>query len=124
MDSLSILVYNFDENAGKSLRKIVSEEDLLRIIKNYDDEIEFLIRCTGLSGKFRILRYRLERENLMRKVENALEPERVMNPRESFISRLSSEAAVSSGCYTSSDALSLRTTFKGIGAELILIDKK
>ena len=60
----------------------------------------------------------------MRKVENALEPERVMNPRESFISRLSSEAAVSSGCYTSSDALSLRTTFKGIGAELILIDKK
>ena len=124
LDSLSILVYNFDENAGKSLRKIVSEEDLLRIIKNYDDEIEFLIRCTGLSGKFRILRYRLERENLMRKVENALEPERVMNPRESFISRLSSEAAVSSGCYTSSDALSLRTTFKGIGAELILIDKK
>ena len=39
LDSLSILVYNFDEIAGKSLRKIVSEDDLLRIAKNYDDEI-------------------------------------------------------------------------------------
>lgn len=124
LDSLSILVYNFDEIAGKSLRKIVSEDDLLRIAKNYDDEIEFLIRCTGLSGKFKIIRCRLERDIIIRRLENSLNPEKIMDPRESFISRLSSEASVSSACYASSDALSLRTTFKGIGAELILIDKK
>jgi hypothetical protein len=44
--------------------------------------------------------------------------------RDIFINKLLSEAFITSGSYTSSDALSLRTTFKGIGAELILIDRK
>ena len=124
LNSLSILVYNFDENAGKSLRKIQTQEDLLRIVRNYDEEIEFLVRCTGLSGDFSLLRCRLERENLMAKISNSLKSEANMSPREAFISRLASEALVSSASYTSSDALSVRTTFKGLGAELILIDKK
>ena len=34
-----------------------------------------------------------------------------------------SEANITTGSYMSSDALSIRTIFKGIGAELILIDK-
>ena len=50
----SILVYNYDENVGRSLRKIHTENDLLRLVRHYDDEIEFLIRCNGFSGLYRI----------------------------------------------------------------------
>lgn len=123
LKSLSILVYNFDENAGKALRKITNREELLRMVKNYDSEIEFLIRCTGLSGDFRVIRYRLEKENLMSRIVREIGPQQCADPRESFINKLTSEANVSVGNYVSSDALSVRTIFEGMGAELILIDK-
>ncbi|HIU25117.1 MAG TPA: helix-turn-helix domain-containing protein [Candidatus Copromorpha excrementigallinarum] len=124
LDSLSILVYNFDENIGRSLRKIVGEEDLLRIVRNYDEEIEFLVRCTGLSGTFKILRYRIEKDTFTSKIENSINPLKNTDYRANFINRLASQASVSVGSYTSSDALSIRSTFKGAGAELVLLDKK
>jgi AraC-like DNA-binding protein len=123
LTSLSILIYNFDSNISKSLRKILGEEDLLRIVRNYDDETEFLVRCTGLSGDFRIMRYRLERQNFIRKITDNINPEKDLSPRERFINTISAEANVSTRNYMSSDALSVRTIFQGLGAELILIDK-
>lgn len=123
LDSISILVYNIDENAGRSLRKILYEEDLLRIVKNYNEETEFLVRCTGMSGDFKILRYRMEKDGFLRKITEDLSPAENMDKRTQFINKLCSEAWVSSDDYISSDALSIRTTFNGIGAELILIDK-
>ena len=44
--------------------------------------------------------------------------------REEFISGLLMEPSVNSVKYTSSDTLSIRSIFKGLGAELILIDSK
>lgn len=123
LDSISILVYNFDENVGRSLRRILYEEDLLRLARNYNEEIEFLVRCTGMSGDFRIMRYRLERDNLINRLKDSTNPSTESDIRDMFIRKLSSDARVSSDDYTSSDALSVRTTFKGMGAELILIDK-
>jgi hypothetical protein len=124
LDSLSILVYNFDEEVGKGLRKVMTEEELLKVVKQYDEDIEFLVRCNGLSGDFRILRYRYEKENIALRLEHELNHEKMADQRDIFINKLLSEAFITSGSYTSSDALSLRTTFKGIGAELILIDRK
>ena len=43
-------------------------------------------------------------------------------PRERLLKKLSEEATVSGAVFTSSDAISVRSVFKGIGAELILID--
>lgn len=123
LNSLSILVYNFDENAGRNLRKIMSKDDLLRIVRNYENEIEFLVRCTGLSGNFRIIRYRLEKENLIAKIARETAVKTKRSVRENLINKLSSEAKVSTSSYVSSDALSVRTIFEGIGAELILIDR-
>ncbi len=123
LNSISILVYNFDVNVVRSLKKIGREEDLRRVVRNYDNEMEFLIRCTGLSGNFRIVRYRLERENILARLNERLEAEKIINPRQAFINRAMSGANISISNKVSSDALSVRTIFKGIGAELILIDK-
>lgn len=123
LDSLSILVYNFDNNVIRSLKRIASHDELMRIVRNYDKEMEFLIRSTGFSGSFRIIRYRLEKDNIMARVRDVIEPDRKNDAREAFINNLTSEANVSTGSYITSDTLSVRTIFKGIGAELILIDR-
>ncbi|MCQ2545157.1 MAG: hypothetical protein MJ144_01830, partial [Clostridia bacterium] len=124
LSSISILVYNFDENVSKSLKRIGSSSDLLRVIRNYDGESEFLVRCTGLAGQFRILRYRLERDNFLQKIEDMGKSADEENARAKLLNRLAGYATVSSGMFSSSDALSIRSIFKGIGAELIFIDLK
>jgi hypothetical protein len=86
--------------------------------------MEFLVRCTGFSGDIKAIRYRIDRENFTRRIENSMNPQKESDMRENFINKLMTEPAVSSANYTSSDALIIRTTFKGIGAELILLDKK
>jgi hypothetical protein len=124
LTSLSILVYNFDDNVCKSLKRIGSNQDLLRVIRNYDGEAEFLVRCTGLSGQFRVLRYRMDRENLTGKIEAQTKQGEELSDREKLLSSLSEKPSISSATYFSSDALSLRSVFKGIGSELIFIDLK
>ncbi|NLD20208.1 MAG: AraC family transcriptional regulator [Clostridiales bacterium] len=124
LDNMSVLVYNFDENVGNALKKINSREELLRLVQSYDEEIEFLVRCTGLSGSYKMLRYRLEKENLDKMLTGAINPVRSADGRELLIEQLSSAAMITSDDHISSDALSIRTTFRGMGAELILIDKE
>lgn len=124
LTSLSILVYNLDDNVCKSLKRIGSNSDLLRVIRNYDGEAEFLVRCTGFSGQFRILRYKMDREIILRKIEEQSKAEEEYSVRERLLKKLSVEPEVTSASYSSSDALSVRSVFKGIGAELILIDIK
>lgn len=124
LDSLSILMYNFDENVVRSLKKIGSQEDLLRICRRYNEEAEFLVRCNGFDGDFRILRWRLDTDNILSRLETAIEPQHDTDIRGKLLNDLSAKAAVSAETFTTSDALSIRTVFRGIGAELVLIDSK
>ena len=124
IDSLSILVYNFDENVARSLRKIPSQEDLLRIAQRYNEEMEFLIRCTGLDGEYRIHRWRLDRENIMGRIERAIDPTRRMDTRQSLLMEMTEKPAVSCETIACSDMISLRSILRGLSAELILVDSK
>ena len=124
LSSLSILVYNFDDNVSKSLKRIGTNADLQRLIRNYDGEAEFLVRCTGMSGQFRVLRFRMDRDNLIGKIEAHNRRAGDLSAREELLNRLAEEPSISSATYFSSDALSLRSVFKGMGSELILIDLK
>lgn len=124
LDSISILVYNIDENVNRSLHRIAGQEDLLRIARHYDEEAEFLIRCNGFDGEFRILRWKLDAENIIRRIEQTMNPRGNADVRQHLLDELSTEAAVTTETFTRSDALSIRSVFKGIGAELILIDSK
>ena len=124
LSSLSILVYNIDDNVSKSLKRIGTNADLLRVIRNYDGEAEFLVRCSGLSGQFRVLRYKLDRDNFLNKIEEQSKNKQDYSPREFLLKKLSEEPTITSAVFSSSDIISVRSVFKGIGAELILIDLK
>lgn len=124
LNSLSILMYSFDENIVRSLKRIGSQDDLLRISRHYDEESEFLIRCNGFDGEFRIVRWRLEAGNIIRRIEMSSNPQKDTDLRDSLLNELSADAKVSTETFTASDSLSIRAVFKGIGAELVLIDSK
>ena len=124
LTSLSILMYSFDENIVRSLKRIGSQDDLLRISRHYDEESEFLIRCNGFDGEFRIVRWRLEAGNIIRRIEMSSNPQKDTDLRDSLLNELSADAKVSTETFTASDSLSIRAVFKGIGAELVLIDSK
>ena len=85
--------------------------------------MEFLVRCTGLSGNFRVIRYRMEKENFLAKIAHGFNPDKQSSLRENFINKMISEPNIRTSSYISSDALSVRTIFEGVGAELILIDR-
>lgn len=121
--SLSIALYNVDEKMEESLNVIETEDDLLSVVKSYVTETEFLIRFRGFKGTYRVMRYRMDKDVLIKKISDAVNMKGVLNARERFISELSAMPAVYSGSYKSSEVMSLRAAFSGIGMEIILIDK-
>lgn len=124
LSNLSILVYNFSEVVGTDLRNTTSREATLDIIRKYDEEIEFLVRCSGLSGDFKISRYKVFKSKLISDLEDLIRPRGTYSRREEIISQWTSLPVIEFGEFTSSDTLSLRTTLKGFSAELLLVDKK
>lgn len=124
LESLSILVYNFDENVLRSLKKIHGQEDLLRIARHYDKEAEFLVRCNGLDGEYRIMRWKMDSESIKGRIEKVINPRQHKDPRQELLRSMSVGPVMSTEEVTCSDALSVRTVIKGLGTELILIDRK
>ena len=77
-----------------------------------------------MSGEFRVLRYRLDSDNIIKQIEENGREKEEETVREMIINKMLTEPAISSATYTSSDAMSIRSIFKGVGAELIMIDSK
>ncbi|MBQ0079323.1 MAG: helix-turn-helix transcriptional regulator [Eubacterium sp.] len=123
LNSLSIVLYNVDEAMEESLNVIGSEEELLGVVKSYITETEFLIRFSGFRGTYRVLRYRMDKDVLVKKISDAVNMKGVLDARERFVNELSAEPTVYTGQYKSSEIMSLRSAFSGIGMEIILIDR-
>lgn len=123
LQNLSVLAYNFSEAVEEDLKNTDSKAETFEIIRKYDDEMEFLIRCAGLSGEFKISRYKMFQEKVISDLEEAVRPRNIYSRREELIRQWTSFPVIEFGQLTSSDTLSLRTTLKGFSAELILVDK-
>ncbi len=124
LNNLSILVYNFSEVVGADLKSAPSREASLDIIRKYDEEMEFLIRCSGLSGEFKVSRYKMFQNKVISDLEDVVRPRAIYSRREELIRQWTSLPVIEFGQLTSSDTLSLRSTLKGFSAELLLVDEK
>ena len=91
------------------------------------DRSFFRIRLGSIGNDRRdrsfLYRYRMDRENLAKKLTDSLNPEGGAGKRDMLIGRLTGAPTVTTNTYTSSDVLSVRTTFQGMGVELILVDR-
>ena len=120
--SLSILVYNFNEKLKEEFNESRGRADDLKAILNYTDNVEFLIRCSGISGEFKISRYKLTRENIIVAYEDSGQV--VPSKRNALLNNWRTLPFVEFGDLAVSDTLSLSSNLSGLSAELILIDKK
>ncbi|MGI6721430.1 MAG: AraC family transcriptional regulator [Anaerovoracaceae bacterium] len=122
--SLSILVYNYDRVMGRSLDRADRLQTVSELIKNYNESMEFLFRCSGLSGEFKICRYRVSKENSVMTFRRLLEKGVEKSEREILVRKWASLPSVEFGESKAGDTLSLRITMYGFSAELILLEKK
>ena len=122
--SISILVYNFDENLKSKLAASTGNAKDLQAILDYNDNVEFLIRCFGISGEFKISRYTLTRENIIVAYEEPENKQIAPTKRQNLLNNWKTLPVVEFGELTVSDTLSLSVNLSGLSAELILIDKK
>lgn len=124
INSVSILVYNINDFIRKDLQSAENREKIYEISSQYDEEGEFLIKCQGLSGDFNVSRYKISKKNIVTAYQEGLKAPGVASKRETLINSWSTLPDVDFSSITTSEALSIRSTMKGISAEIILIDRK
>ncbi|MFA5637904.1 MAG: AraC family transcriptional regulator [Anaerovoracaceae bacterium] len=124
LNSVSILVYHINPEMIESLSKQMNREYMLELIKQYEKEQEVLIRLSGLSGEYRISRYKMTKQSATASYEEALKTEGLASKRKAIINSWRTLPVAEFGRLAITDTLSVRSTLKGIGAELILIDKQ
>ncbi|MHC1722026.1 MAG: AraC family transcriptional regulator [Aminipila sp.] len=124
INSISILVYNINDFIRRDLQNAENREKIYEISSQYDEEGEFLIKCQGLAGDFNVSRYKISKKNIVTAYQEGLKAPGVASKRETLISSWSTLPDVEFSSITSSEALSIRSTMKGISAEIILIDRQ
>jgi AraC-like DNA-binding protein len=124
INSISILVYNINDFIKNDLQNAENREKIYEICSQYDEEGEFLIKCQGLSGDFNVSRYKISQKNIVTAYQEGLRAPGVASKRETLISSWSTLPDVEFSSITTSEALSIRSTMRGISAEIILIDRK
>jgi AraC-like DNA-binding protein len=124
MQSLSVLIYNFDRVLGQNLNKADRLQSIAALIRNYDSSMEFLLRCTGIAGEFDVCRYRVSRDNSLMTFQRLMEKNEPLSTRATLVQKWASLPRVEFGRFTATDTTSIRATLRGFGAELILIDRK
>ncbi len=124
IDSMSVLVYNINEELENALRAVTGKDKILDLLRKYENEIEVLVRCSGISGEFRISRYTMTRDNIITAYEDALRQHGATAKRQAIINNWSSLPKIEFSEITVSDTISQRTTLQGISSELLLIDRK
>lgn len=124
VDSLSILLYNYDEGLLDLFSGLDDAAIFYRRIRDYQESVEILLRLYGLAGEFRILRYLMTKENAMNAYRKLNRKEKIGDGREWLREVWLSVPEISSEVLFATESLSIRSTLKGCSAELILLDKK
>ena len=120
--SISILVYNFDNEVKEKLMNSTSDEEDFEAVRTYDRNAEFLIRFLGLSGEFNISRYLQTRDNVEVAYDTNYQSG-AKSKREELLNNWRTLPMVEFSKLTVSDTLSLSINLEGMSSELILIDK-
>ncbi|MCL1983409.1 MAG: AraC family transcriptional regulator [Clostridiales bacterium] len=124
LSNLSILVYNYSEDFYDKLTGPIGKESFLDQLKNFDDEAEILIKCVGISGNFKAIRYKMTKQNVLSACDDWLKVSGTLNKRQALLNSWSTLPNIEASEITVSDTLNLWFKLRGLSAELILIDRK
>jgi hypothetical protein len=86
--------------------------------------VEILLRCIGVHGNFKVIRYKMTKQNVISACEEWTRTPATVNKRQALINSWSTLPNIEAGEITVLDTLNLRFTLRGFSAELILIDRQ
>jgi hypothetical protein len=94
-------------------------EELLK----FDEKAEILIKISGISGEYKMSRYKFSKDNIIMSYRVKLGNSHSVSKREKLTNRWAMTPTVSFSTVTAVDTLSIQSHLTGFGAELILIDR-
>ena len=121
-EAFSILFYNSTEKIREIADRNLSVEETLEELRNFNDRAEILIKISGISGEYRMSRYKFSKDNILMSYKVKLGNSHSISKREKLSNRWAMTPTVSFSTITSVDTLSIQSHLTGFGAELILID--
>lgn len=121
-ESFSILFYNNTEKIREIAEKELSLEETLGELDKFDDKAEILIKVSGISGEYKMSRYKFSKDNILMSYRVKLGNSHTISKRQKLTNRWAMTPTVSFSTVTAVDTLSIQSHISGFGAELILID--
>lgn len=121
-ESFSILFYNNSEKIRELSEKEPTLEETLEALKNFNDRAEILVKISGISGEYKMSRYKFSKDNILMSYKVKLGNTHSVSKREKLTNRWAMTPTVSFSTVVSVEALSIQSHLTGFGAELILID--
>ena len=121
-ESFSILFYNNSEKIRGLSEKEPPLEETLEALKNFNDRAELLVKISGISGEYKMSRYKFSKDNILMSYKVKLGNTHSVSKREKLTNRWAMTPTVSFSTVASVDTLSIQSYLTGFGAELILID--
>ncbi len=121
-EAFSILFYNNTEKIKEMMETNPTVDGMLDSLKSYDDRAEILIKITGMTGEYKMSRYKFSKENILMSYKVKLGNSHSISKREKLSNRWAMTPTVSFSTITAVDTLSIQSHLNGFGAELILID--
>lgn len=123
VESISILVYNISEEIVEKFREAVTKENILEVVKSYGEEMEMLIRCSGLFGDYKISRYTMAQNSIVTTYEDSLKNQSSLGKRQAIENNWKSLPKIEFSEVTVSETLNVRVSLKGMSSVLLLIDR-
>ena len=124
ISNLSVLLYNCDDDFFEQVSGQVGKEGFIEKLRAYDNEAEIIVRCKGISGEFKVVRYRMTKQNMISASDEWAKPSGTLNKRQALLNSWNSLPNIEVGEVMVSETLNLRVRLRGPSAELILIDRK
>lgn len=121
-DGLSILIYNQSDKIDAVAERGDGLEETLAELERINDETETLVKIIGLSGEYRISRYKFSKENIAMSYRAKLGFPEAKGKRDVLLGKWGANPQVSCSSITVSESLSVQSNLIGFSAELILID--
>lgn len=121
-ESFSILFYNNTEKIKKMAEGNPAMEEAYEELAGFSDKAEILIKISGITGEYKMSRYKFSRDNILMSYKVKLDNPHSVSKREKLTKRWAMTPTVSFTTITAVDTLSIQSHLTGFGAELILID--
>ncbi len=122
-DGLRILLYNDDERVARMVEGQYPLAEVMEAVYRFRNSREIILKISGLSGAYKVKRYKYSRDNSMLAFNAKLGFPGSLNSAEEQMCQWGSSPDVDFSIVNVADVFNLQSYLSGFSAELIMLDK-